>query len=130
MARKPARHPDDEIHLKLRLSERLRRRLENAASKNSRSMNSEIIHRLEGSFEEIPDDVFQVIKAALAEHAKAIVNRATLGLGRIAQNLGDGVAAGRRLTDPKAQREEEIRLLDEAMAELKRLAAEVAGTAP
>jgi type II secretory pathway component PulM len=34
------------------------------------------------------------------------------------------------LTDPKAQREEGIRLLDEAMAELNRLAAEVAGTAP
>jgi hypothetical protein len=55
---------------------------------------------------------------------------ATLGLGRIEQNFEDGVAAARRLTDPKAQREEGIRLLDEAMAELNRLAAEVAGTAP
>jgi Arc-like DNA binding domain len=123
MARKPARHPDDEIHLKLRLSERLRRRLENAASKNSRSMNSEIIHRLEGSFQEIPDDVFQVIKTILAEHAKGIVNNARRAL-RGAEELRAKLAAAG--TDREAQ----LRACDEAIADLHHLAAELAGTAP
>jgi hypothetical protein len=71
MAKKPARHPDDEIHLKLRLSERLRRRLENAASKNSRSMNSEILDRLERSFEPLSDDQRQLIKEAAETAARA-----------------------------------------------------------
>jgi hypothetical protein len=47
-----ARRPADEVQLKLRFRERLRQRLERAASKNSRSMNAEIVHRLEESFTE------------------------------------------------------------------------------
>jgi Arc-like DNA binding domain len=35
-----------------RIPETLRRRLERAAMRNNRSMNTEIIHRLEGSFAE------------------------------------------------------------------------------
>jgi hypothetical protein len=73
MAKKPARHPDDEIHLKLRLSERLRRRLENAASKNSRSMNSEILDRLERSFEPLSDVMHQVIKEVARTTAGAVM---------------------------------------------------------
>jgi len=44
------RKPTDEVQLKLRFSESLRRRLERAAARNNRSMNTEIIHRLERSF--------------------------------------------------------------------------------
>ena len=46
-----ARNPTDEIQLKLRFAEALRRRLERAAADNNRSMNAEIIHRLEQSFQ-------------------------------------------------------------------------------
>jgi Arc-like DNA binding domain len=46
-----ARKPTDEVQLKLRFSEALRRRLERAAARNNRSMNTEIIHRLGQSFE-------------------------------------------------------------------------------
>jgi hypothetical protein len=44
-----ARKPTDEVQLKLRFSEALRRRLERVAKHNNRSMNTEIVHRLEQS---------------------------------------------------------------------------------
>ena len=44
------RKPTDTVHLKLRLEERLRRRLEKAAELHLFSMNREIIERLERSF--------------------------------------------------------------------------------
>jgi Arc-like DNA binding domain len=50
MARKPA----DAVQLKLRFQEALRRRLERAADQAERSMNAEIIYRLEKSFERDP----------------------------------------------------------------------------
>jgi Rod binding domain-containing protein len=46
-----ARKATDTIKLQLRLSERLRRRLEKAAESQERSMNSEIVGRLEASFQ-------------------------------------------------------------------------------
>jgi len=45
-----ARKPTDEVQLKLRFSESLRRRLEREAKREGRSMNSEIIHRLRRTF--------------------------------------------------------------------------------
>jgi hypothetical protein len=45
-----ARKATDTIKLQLRLPERLRRRLEKAAETQERSMNSEIVGRLEASF--------------------------------------------------------------------------------
>ena len=47
MARKPA----DQVQLKLRFDERLRGHLEREAARNQRSMNAEIIARLEQSFD-------------------------------------------------------------------------------
>jgi hypothetical protein len=44
-----ARKPTDTVKLQLRFQESLRRRLERAAARNNRSMNTEIIHRLEES---------------------------------------------------------------------------------
>ena len=49
-----ARKPTDEVQLKLRFSEALRRRLERVAGRNNRSMNTEIIHRLEESLARDP----------------------------------------------------------------------------
>jgi Arc-like DNA binding domain len=45
-----ARKPTDQVHLKLRFTERLRKQIEQAAAHNNRSMNEEIIRRLEESF--------------------------------------------------------------------------------
>jgi Arc-like DNA binding domain len=45
-----ARKPTDTVQLKLRFYEKLRRRLEREAEENKRSMNAEIIDRLEKSF--------------------------------------------------------------------------------
>jgi Arc-like DNA binding domain len=45
-----ARKPTDTAHLNLRYPEALRRRLERAGKNNARSLNSEIVHRLEHSF--------------------------------------------------------------------------------
>ena len=46
-----ARKPTDTVQLKLRFSEALRRRLEREAARQDRSLNSEIISRLEQSFQ-------------------------------------------------------------------------------
>ena len=45
-----ARKPTDTAHLNLRYPEALRRRLERAAKDGGRSMNTEIVERLEQSF--------------------------------------------------------------------------------
>jgi hypothetical protein len=49
-----ARKPTDTVQLNLRFSEALRRRLERAAAGHDRSMNAEIVERLEQSFH-VPD---------------------------------------------------------------------------
>ena len=45
-----ARKPSDIVQLKLRFEEKLRRRLQADAAKNERSLNAEIIDRLERSY--------------------------------------------------------------------------------
>jgi Arc-like DNA binding domain len=45
-----AKKPSDQVKLNLRFTEALRARLEKQATKNQRSLNEEIIRRLEGSF--------------------------------------------------------------------------------
>ena len=57
------RKPNEVVQLKLRFAERLRARLEKAASKTDNSLNTEIIRRLERSFAE--EDV---IAEALGGH--------------------------------------------------------------
>jgi hypothetical protein len=51
-----ARKPTDIVQLKLRFPESLRRQLEREAARNHRSMNTEIIHRLEESIAETAAD--------------------------------------------------------------------------
>jgi hypothetical protein len=59
-----ARKPTDEVQLKLRFDEKLRRRLEHKAERNNRSMNAEIVLRLESSFQQ--EDTEQLFERALA----------------------------------------------------------------
>jgi len=54
-----ARKPTDTAHLNLRYPEALRRRLERAAKKSGRSMNTEIVERLERSFRREDFEKFQ-----------------------------------------------------------------------
>ena len=56
-----ARKRTDTIKLQLRLSERLRRRIERAAERNECSMNAEIINLLEQSFEQV-DEIEEIEK--------------------------------------------------------------------
>src|SRR5262249_31534178 len=57
--RKMARKPTDTAHLNLRYPEALRRRLERAAKNSGRSMNTEIVERLERSFRREDFEKFQ-----------------------------------------------------------------------
>jgi hypothetical protein len=59
-----ARKPTDEVQLKLRFDEKLRRRLAREAERNDRSMNAEIVLRLESSFRQ--EDTEQLLERALA----------------------------------------------------------------
>jgi Arc-like DNA binding domain len=72
-----ARKQSDTVQLKLRFPEKLRVRIEVAAVRNQRSMNSEIIHRLEQSFEK--DDrttaMNAVAQAAAAAATTAMVDK-------------------------------------------------------
>jgi hypothetical protein len=60
--RRMVRKPTDTAHLNLRYPEALRRRLERAAKNGGRSMNSEIIERLEQSFRREDFEKFQDAK--------------------------------------------------------------------
>jgi hypothetical protein len=55
-----ARKPSEQVKLNLRFSEALRMRLEKQAARNNRSMNEEIIRRLEESFRH--DDFADVLE--------------------------------------------------------------------
>jgi hypothetical protein len=59
-----ARKLSETVKLNLRFSEELRRKLEKAADRNSQSINSEILARLEGSFrkEEIREVVTEAVR--------------------------------------------------------------------
>jgi hypothetical protein len=64
-----ARKPTDTVQLKLRFSERLRRRLEQAAKHNDLSMNTEIVNRLDVSFQR--EDQEEMIERAARDAVQA-----------------------------------------------------------
>ncbi len=68
-----ARKQSETVQLKLRFPEKLRLRIEAAADRNQRSMNSEIVHRLEQSFEK--DDRAADIRAVAEQTATAVVDK-------------------------------------------------------
>jgi hypothetical protein len=67
-----ARKPTDEVQLKLRFDEKLRRRLAREAERNDRSMNAEIVLRLESSFQQ--EDTEQLFERALAAIVEDVQN--------------------------------------------------------
>jgi len=72
-----ARKVTDTVQLKLRFSERLRRRLERAAEHHKWSMNTEIVDRLDVSFqrEALEKEIGGVIEQAVHEAATKTAKR-------------------------------------------------------
>ena len=68
-----ARRPSDTVQLKLRFPEKLRLRIESAGERSNRSMNAEIIHRLEQSFEK--DDQAAKQAALIEATATSVVQK-------------------------------------------------------
>ena len=60
----------DQVQLKLRFDEKLRRKLEKAAEKNDHSMNAEIVNRLERSLQD--QEMLTEIRNALAAMQQAM----------------------------------------------------------
>ena len=85
-----ARKRTDTIKLQLRLSERLRRRIERAAERNECSMNAEIIKRLEQSFEQV-DKIEEILGG---EYNVALFRMLAGALGMVEAKVGS------RWTDP------------------------------
>src|SRR5258708_4810701 len=65
----------DVVQLKLRLEEYIRRRLEHSAKKNSRSLNSEIVHRLRQSLRDAEDDTDATAKAVMDSLDPKVLDR-------------------------------------------------------
>jgi predicted glycosyl hydrolase (DUF1957 family) len=86
-----ARKLTDTVHLRLRFDEKLRRRLEREAVHNRRSMNAEIIDRLEKSF-------------AKADQAKLLEAIATTSATKALEILG---ASNPRRAVPALERRDE-----------------------
>jgi hypothetical protein len=64
-----ARKLSDTVKLQVRLSERLRRRLEQAAKHHDWSMNTEIVNRLDSSLQQ--EDQKEMIRCAVQEGLRA-----------------------------------------------------------
>ena len=79
-----ARKRTDTIKLQLRLSERLRRRIERAAERNECSMNAEIIKRLEQSFEQV-DKIEEILGG---EYNVALFRMLAGALGMVEAKVG------------------------------------------
>jgi hypothetical protein len=76
------RHDPKAAHLRVRLASSLLGRLEQAARRNERSMNAEIVERLEGSFakDEIDTVIKKTAEAAFQVHlrqARVLMNQIT-----------------------------------------------------
>ena len=67
-----ARKPTDTVKLQLRFPEAIRRRLERAASASHRSMNAEIVHRLEQSLKR--DEEPEGVRDALNEGMLKVID--------------------------------------------------------
>ena len=80
-----ARKPSESVQLKLRFSERLRMRIEQAAKKNDQSLNSEIVRRLEQSFER--DDRAALIQQVEATVTASATTTATLVISELSNYL-------------------------------------------
>jgi hypothetical protein len=93
-----ARKPTDTIQLKVRLSEALRRQMEDAAARNGRSMNAEIVARLQHSIQKDQDAITELAKLWLDSVPKNIRDRMIELMGRTA---GEMIAAYDQRKDEK-----------------------------
>jgi hypothetical protein len=91
-----SRKPSETVQLKLRFPERLRQRIESAAARDERSMNAEIVRRLEQSFQK---EDLQANQARLAEAAATtavekllVVTEGKIASHRKDQEIGNGRA--------------------------------------
>lgn len=78
----------DIVNLKLRLTEFLRARLERAARKNNRSLNSEILARLNESFDR--PELVQELAAEVNKDQEEFLQRFDDALRRIEAQFGPG----------------------------------------
>jgi Arc-like DNA binding domain len=69
-----ARKTTEIVSLSLRIREELRKRLEREAKRADRSMNAEIVHRLEQSFQQ--EDIIKTIKEVIGDLKKAALRDA------------------------------------------------------
>jgi hypothetical protein len=99
------RKPADTVHLRLRFSEKLRRRIEAAAVKNQQSMNLEIVERLERSFGQ--EDTAATIDATANTAASAAANLISVQLIK-EFNLQFGALFSHRLGDFLSAKPEEL----------------------
>jgi Arc-like DNA binding domain len=74
-----AKKPSDPVKLNLRFNEALRARLEKQATKNNRSLNEEIVRRLEDSFK---GDDFTAAIERLSERMTVKIGDMTVKQGR------------------------------------------------
>jgi hypothetical protein len=87
-----ARKLTDTVQLKLRFGEKLRRRLEKEATRRGHSLNTEIINRLEESFDygewqESRERLVTAMMSDLASHPNPAATRSALGNMRDAAEL-------------------------------------------
>ena len=88
MARKPA----DPVKLNLRFTEALRSRLEKQAARANRSMNEEIVRRLEESFAK--EDMMQNLEALADSIAEKVGAAVTIKMGDRIIKTGDSANEG------------------------------------
>jgi Arc-like DNA binding dprotein len=99
----------DQVQLKLRFDERLRRKLERAAERSDRSLNSEIVHRLEQSLqsEELLTEIrneMAAMKTAMIDLQKAMMAKQEEQFEKLyeqwKQEEAEDVLAWSQLDDP------------------------------
>ena len=88
MAETADRDPNEGVALKLRCQERLRAKLDAAAKQAGRSLNSEIVHRLEESFADADKAIIDGIKTLLYETEHKDIDETRLALMKTVLRYG------------------------------------------
>jgi hypothetical protein len=109
-----ARKQTDTVQLKLRFPEKLRRRIETAAERMERSMNAEIVDRLERSFER--EDSAQLVKLTAHAVAANMSNEWIEHLHQLATQL-DGVL--KKVTESRGAAQVATQRAEIALAEIR-----------
>jgi Arc-like DNA binding domain len=99
-----ARKLTDTVKLQVRLSERLRRHLEQAAKHNDWSMNTEIVSRLDSSFQR--ENQGEMIRRAAQEAVAAMELRLSKLRNSPQQPAGKPQLSDEELSHPSADKEE------------------------